>query len=171
MTFVVTHWRQMYHSDIPRLLDIQDEAYPWHKEDRTVFEDRLALYPQGCLVLEIGGEIIGYILSHPWRADDPPPLDTQLGKLPERPGTYYLHDLALMASAFGKGHGARVVRHLAETAGAMDYRSMSLIAVNQSAPFWQKHGFVPRPLASVAAKLEGYGEGAVFMTCPLPLEN
>lgn len=167
MVFAATNWRQMYPADIPAILAIQEEAYPWHKEDRAVFEDRLALYPQGCLALELGGELVGYILSHPWNADDPPPLDSKLGKLPDRPGTYYLHDLALLKSAYGKGHGARVVRHLAETAGAMDYPSMSLIAVNQSSAFWQKHGFAPRPLAGLIPKLKSYGEGAVFMTCPL----
>jgi ribosomal protein S18 acetylase RimI-like enzyme len=167
MVFAATNWRQMYPADIPAILAIQEEAYPWHQEDRAIFEDRLALYPQGCLALELDGELVGYILSHPWHADDPPSLDSKLGKLPDRPGTYYLHDLALLKSAYGKGHGARVVRHLAETAGAMDYKSMSLIAVNQSVPFWQKHGFVPRPLASLAAKLTSYGEGAVYMTRPL----
>lgn len=164
MVFVVTNWRQMYPADIPAILEIQEEAYPWHQEDRAVFEDRLALYPQGCLSLDCEGALVGYILSHPWNEDAPPPLDAKLGRLPDRPGTYYLHDLALMKSAYGKGHGARVVRHLAETAGAMDYPSMSLIAVNQSAPFWQKHGFAPREVPGLDAKMKTYGEGAVFMT-------
>jgi ribosomal protein S18 acetylase RimI-like enzyme len=164
MVFVVTNWRQMYPADIPAILAIQEEAYPWHQEDRAVFEDRLALYPQGCLSLDCEGALVGYILSHPWHADAPPPLDAALGSLPDRPGTYYLHDLAIMKSAYGKGHGARVVRHLVETAGAMDYPSMSLIAVNQSALFWQKHGFAPKTLPGLGEKLKSYGEGAVFMT-------
>jgi predicted N-acetyltransferase YhbS len=164
MVFVITNWRQMYAADIPEILAIQEEAYPWHQEDKAVFEDRLALYPQGCLSLETEGALVGYILSHPWHEEAPPPLDAKLGSLPERPSTYYLHDLALLKSAYGKGHGARVVRHLAETAGAMDYPSMSLIAVNQSAPFWSKHGFAARATPELSTKLKSYGEGAVFMT-------
>jgi predicted N-acetyltransferase YhbS len=167
MVFVITNWRQMYRADIPKVLEIQEEAYPWHQEDRAVFEDRLALYPQGCLSLDCEGELVGYILSHPWHADQPLPLDSKLGALPERPGTYYLHDLALLKSAYGKGHGARVVRHLGETAGAMDFPSMSLIAVNQSAPFWKRHGFAEHNPPGLAVKLKTYGEGAVFMTRPL----
>lgn len=160
----VTNWRQMWEADLPAVLAIQKEAYPWHQEERAVFEDRLRLWPQGCLTLHGDEEMIGYIVSHPWHADEPPPLDRVLGTLPERPGTYYLHDIALLKAAYGKGHGTRVVRHLAETAGSSGFETMSLIAVNKTAPFWQGQGFSPRTLPALDDKLKSYGEGAVYMT-------
>lgn len=162
-----TNWRQMTAADLPELLAIQEEAYPWHQETADVFLDRLALYPQGCLALRGDDGLDGYILSHPWEADSPPPLDSRLGALPKRPGTYYLHDLALLKRAYGKGHGARVVRHLAEAAGTAGFRTMSLVAVNRSQPFWEHHGFAARSTPELDAKLSTYGGGAVFMTRPL----
>ena len=159
-----TNWRQMTEGDIPAVLEIQEEAYPWHQEMREIFEDRLKVYPQGCLVLDGAEGLDGYILSHPWTADSPPALDSKLGTLPERPTTYYLHDLALLSSAYGQGNGARVVRHLAETAGAAGFDTMSLVAVNQSQPFWERHGFSVRTTPELKKKLESYGRDAVFMT-------
>lgn len=156
-------WRQMSRADLPALMAVQEEAYPWHQEKLSVFEDRLALWPQGCLVLGDGHQVGGYILSHPWHADSPPALDSRLGALPRRPGTYYLHDLALLKSTHGKGQAARIVRHMAETAGSSGFTSMSLIAVNGSAPFWERHGFSEEADPSLALKLESYGTDSVFM--------
>jgi ribosomal protein S18 acetylase RimI-like enzyme len=160
----VTHWRQMTKVDIPAVLRVQEEAYPWHQEGVEVFEERLTLYPQGCLALDLGEGLVGYILSHPWHAEEPPPLDAALERLPERPGTYYLHDLALLRSAYGVGHGARVVRHLAQTAGTAGFETMSLVAVNRSAPFWRRHGFEERMTPILTEKVACYGDDAVFMT-------
>lgn len=160
---LVTNWRQLTAADIPALLEVQSEAYPWHQEGEDMFLDRMRVYPSGCLALDGPDGMLGYILSHPWRADDPPPLDTRLGALPERPGTYYLHDLALLKAAHGKGHGARLVRHLAEHAGTCGFKTMSLIAVNRSAPFWERQRFAVREVPGLAAKLKTYGPDAVFM--------
>ena len=157
------NWRQLRSADLPALLTVQEEAYPWHQEGPRTFLDRMALYPSGCLALDGPSGMLGYILSHPWHADDVPPLDAVLGGLPERPGTYYLHDLALLKSAHGAGHGGRLVRHLAEHAGACGFTTMSLVAVNRSQAFWERQGFAARSDFAASAKVGGYGEGAAFM--------
>ncbi len=158
------NWRQLGEADIPALLEVQKEAYPWHQEGPAMFLDRMRIYPHGCLALDGPDGMLGYILSHPWHTDDPPPLDTLIGRLPERTGTYYLHDLALLKAAHGQGLGARLVRHLAEHAGTCGYTTMSLVAVNNSAPFWERQGFAAREVPNLAAKLKTYGPDAVFMT-------
>lgn len=160
------NWRQLTENDLPGLMKVQQEAYPWHQEGPEVFRDRMRLYPSGCMGLddEKGGGLVGYILSHPWTAEDPPALDSPLGALPEKPSTYYLHDLALLKTAHGKGLGARLVRHLTEHAGVIGFTTMSLIAVNKSAPFWERQGFKARLVPKLTPKLATYGVDAVFMT-------
>jgi len=160
------NWRQLTENDLPDLLKVQEEAYPHHQEQADIFRDRMRLYPQGCLGLDgrDGEGLAGYILSHPWTAEDPPELHSPLGALPEKPSTYYLHDLALLKSAHGKGLGARLVRHLTEHAGVCGFTTMSLIAVNRSAPFWERQGFRARLMPSLTKKLATYGDDAVFMT-------
>ena len=39
-------------ADLPALLGIADVVHPTYPEDRAVFEERLVLFPAGCLVLE-----------------------------------------------------------------------------------------------------------------------
>jgi GNAT superfamily N-acetyltransferase len=168
----IAGWRPLRVDDLPAVLRVQEEAYPWHQEVPEVFFDRLKLFPAGCLALEDSGELQGYALSHPWHAASPPPLDTLLRHLPDRPGTYYLHDVALLKRAHGHGHAARAAEMLAEVAAGYGFASLSLVAVNNSAPFWQRRGFRPAMTPELTVKLASYGTDAIFMTRALaPAEN
>ena len=82
--------------DLPAVLAIADEVHPAFPEDAEVFVERLRLYAAGCLVFSTGEGIAGYTVSHPWRAMDPPALNSRLGELPDHPETYYIHDIALL---------------------------------------------------------------------------
>jgi hypothetical protein len=157
-------WRLLTAGDLDAVMELQVEAYPWHQEARAVFEDRIAVYPAGCLALADRVGLMGYAISHPWLAASPPPLDTRLERLPERPGTYYLHDVALARRAHGAGHAGCGVALLAEGAAAAGFRTLSLVAVNGSAPFWGKQGFVSAMTPELAEKLASYGADAIFMT-------
>jgi ribosomal protein S18 acetylase RimI-like enzyme len=157
--------------DLPAVLRVQEEAYPWHQEELDVFRDRLALYPAGCLALDDGEGVQGYAISHPWHAASPPPLDALLRRLPEQAGTYYLHDVALLKQVHGRGHAAAAADILARHAAAHGFASMSLVAVNNSAAFWQRRGFLPAMTPELAAKLATYGADAIFMTRALAPEE
>jgi ribosomal protein S18 acetylase RimI-like enzyme len=163
-------WRPLTRADLDGVMRLQEEAYPWHQEERAVFENRLELYPPGCLALSGAEGLQGYLISHPWTAASPPPLDTCLERLPEQPGTYYLHDLALAEAAQGGGHAGRLVVLIARHAALQGLASLSLVAVNNSAPFWERQGFRPAMTPSLAEKLASYGGDAIFMTRALARE-
>jgi len=161
-------WRPMTAADLPGVLAVADRVHPAFPEDEAVFADRLRLYPAGCLAFSSGEEILGYAVSHPWRAYDPPALNARLGELPHQPETYYVHDVALLPELRGSGAAALVVALLLARARKEAFTSASLVAVNGSAGFWERHGF--RNVASqkvvnvtLARKLRGYDEAAVFM--------
>src|SRR5690606_6902465 len=59
------NWRQLGEADIPALLEVQKEAYPWHQEGPAMFLDRMRIYPHGCLAFDGPDGMLGYILSHP----------------------------------------------------------------------------------------------------------
>ncbi len=163
-------WRPMTETDLPRVGTIAAVVHPGFPEDDAVFAERLRLYPQGCHVfvqdgLAQDGLLTGYVLSHPW-AGAPPALNSLLQRLPQKPDTYYIHDLALMPAARGSGAGRRIVTQLIEHAQAAGLPRLALVAVNNSAAFWQQHGFMPRP--GDAAKLASYGADARFMHRILP---
>jgi N-acetylglutamate synthase-like GNAT family acetyltransferase len=56
-----------------------------------------------------------------------------------------------------------VVTALAEQARTERLPSLTLIAVNGSAGFWQRQGFEAVPDGSLREKLRSYGEDAQFM--------
>ncbi len=126
-----------------------------HPEDAAIFTERLRLCPEGCYTLDGPAGLAGYIISHPWHANSPPPLNTLLGTLPPAPTTWYIHDLALHQATRGSGAAPAIVATLAIRP------RIDLIAVGASPRFWARQGFRPAPLP--AAKLASYGAGAQFM--------
>jgi ribosomal protein S18 acetylase RimI-like enzyme len=110
-----------------------------------------------------GAKLIGYILSHPWTYAAPPALNSQLGALPAPPTTYYIHDIALLPEARGTRAATTIVQQLIELAGTLNLPNLSLVAVNDSVAFWQRHGFMLTPVPSLDAKLRTYDEAARFM--------
>ncbi|BCP53062.1 N-acetyltransferase GCN5 [Kaistia sp. 32K] len=136
------------------------EAYP---EDPEIFAERLRLWPEGCWVYERDGALIAYVLSHPALAFAPPSLNTLLVALPERPSTYYIHDLALLPETRGQGAGSEVVRILLEGALRAGCPDVSLVAVNGSTGFWRRHGFEPVAHPALTEKLRSYDDDASYM--------
>ena len=152
-------WRAMASADLPRVQAIADAVHPDFPEAAAIPAERLALCPAGCLVLATGAQLLGYAVSHPWHAGQAPRLNSLLGGLPAAPGTWYLHDLALLPAARGGGAAAAAVRLLVAQAQAAGLADMSLVAVNGSAGFWQRQGFRP----AVGPDLASYGGAAQFM--------
>ena len=156
-------WRPMRTADLAAVEPLGNAIHLDHPEDPEVFAERLHLCPEGCHALDGPAGLAGYVISHPWHADNPPPLNTLLSALPAQPGTWYIHDLALHTAARGAGAGARIVGRLASQAASHGLPSLSLIAVGASPPFWHRLGFRPLP----GAKLASYGPGAAHMVRPL----
>ena len=146
-------------------------------EDAASGGDELAIFEGGAgvedddivaLVFSTGEGIAGYTVSHPWRAMDPPALNSRLGELPDQPETYYIHDIALLPELHGTGAAALAVALLLARAGKEKLATASLVAVNDSAGFWERHGFRKVTSgkiidATLVRKLRGYGGAATFM--------
>jgi ribosomal protein S18 acetylase RimI-like enzyme len=163
MTDGTARWRGMTLDDHPAVELVAEHVHPDYPEDPGVFAERLRLYPDGCLVLERDGALLGYAIAHPWMLATPPGLNTMLGRLPEAPDTFYVHDLALLPQTRASGAGAAAVRLLADRARALGVATMTLIAVGRSHGFWQRQGFVVHDDAALRPKLATYGDSARFM--------
>jgi ribosomal protein S18 acetylase RimI-like enzyme len=148
-------WRAMTAADLDGVVAVAAIAFPDHPESRACFAERLALAPDSCWVLADGRHIAGYLIAYPWPLGEIPPLDTLLGGLPEAPGAWYLHDLALLPEARGRGHAAQGLALLFTHTDA----PIALVSVNDSAAFWAAHGFVTQ----ASAKLSSYGPHARYM--------
>ena len=95
---------------------------------------------------------------------DPPSLDRFLGELPTDADSYFIHDLTLDASMRRKNLAASLVADLVRAAEDAKLAHISLVAVNNSAPFWSRFGFRPTPDATIqeAARAK-YDAGAIHM--------
>jgi ribosomal protein S18 acetylase RimI-like enzyme len=161
-------WRPMSAADLLSALTIAEKVHPAFPEEAEVFAERLRLYAAGCLVFHEGAVILGYAISHPWRAMDPPALNSRLGTLPRHPETYYIHDIALLPELRRTGAAAMAVARMLAQAGKEKLATASLVAVNGSAGFWERHGFRKIALdkirdATLVRKLSGYSTAAAFM--------
>jgi ribosomal protein S18 acetylase RimI-like enzyme len=155
-------WRPMTEADLPAVQAMADRLHPHHPESPAVFAERLALAPAGCLVLAAGARLLGYAVTHPWTGTAPPPLDALLGALPEQPGAWHVHDIALDPAARGGGHALAVLRALLT---ASPLPRATLVAIPGTGNYWTRQGFRDTPPDDAAA-LASYGAGARFMERP-----
>lgn len=155
-------WRFMTSADLPTVMAVADAVHPDFPEDEVVFANRLELHPTGCAVLENGGAIKGYVISHPWVFQAPPALNSLLTMVSE-PSTFYIHDLALLPEIRKSGAGTVAIDMVVARARLMQLPNMTLVAVNNSVHFWQRHDFKIMRDAELDHKLLSYGEHARFM--------
>ncbi len=153
-------WRPMRPGDLDAVLAAAERVHPALPESRALFAERLDLFPRGCFVLEAGGDVAGYALSHPIRRYAPPPLNALLGALPSDADDYYIHDVAIRPEQRGGGAASTLVRSLLDN--AREYETASLVSVYETAGFWSRFGFVPAP-RNMDGKLAPYGPGAIYM--------
>jgi len=156
-------WRPLAPADLPAVEAIAADVHPDFFEEPAVFAERQRLYPAGTHLLEVEGTPAGYVLSHPWRLGSLPALNALLGALPEDADTYYLHDLAILPRARGAGAAGRIVADLVAHARQAGFAAMSLVAVNGSRQFWERHGFAARDVPALADKLTSYEADARYM--------
>lgn len=158
--------RPMAPQDLPAVLDLQARGYPpaLHDSD-AAFLSRMALAPALNLTVWRGDALAGYLVSHPWAAGDPPPVDAVLD--PMTPAEcWYVHDLSVAQAAQGLGLARMLLAAGRDAALDLGLTRSELIAVEGAAPFWRRQGWgEPAAIApSLALKVSGYGPAAVFMT-------
>ncbi|MCW2237236.1 GNAT family N-acetyltransferase [Azospirillum canadense] len=166
---MMTGWRAMEPADLDRVMAIAEVVHPDYPEERAVFAERLALFPDGCLMAladgGANGAPVGYAVMHPGRLGAPPPLDSPLGGLPEGADCLYLHDVALLPSARGLGLGVSMMERMEGIAAGRGFGWLALTSTPKARAFWDRNGFVAYDGGpALAAKLASYGGGMAYMT-------
>ena len=156
-------WRSLTGYDMPAVEKIAAAVHPDFFESLDVLAERQRIYFHGTYLLEVNERPAGYVLSHPWRHGDLPTLNTLLGELPADADTYYIHDLALLPVARRIGAASFITEALAKHARAHGYPTMSLVAVNGSQGFWERHGFAVEDRPDLTQKLTSYEDAARLM--------
>lgn len=157
--------RTMEAVDLPAVLDIQARCYTEVTlESEESFLTKLRASPSTCFIASLDKETVGYPISLPWGFSHPPMLNAETCRLPPSPDCLYLHDLAVAPDARKSGVGRALVEAFLTRLRGLDLVRASLIAVQSSVPYWERHGFRTVPLSeSLSAGISTYGEGARYM--------
>lgn len=162
--------RGMLEADLDEVLRIQDACYTEIvPESAASLLAKLRATPATCFVAQMQAGVAGYLIAAPVAYPALPALDAPTFSPPAQPDALYLHDLALSASARGTGAGRALVQQALAQARASRLPLACLVAIQQSAPYWQLFGFraVTPPRPAVAAKVASYGAGAELMVMQL----
>jgi len=157
--------RMMAAADLPVVLEIQALCHTdMAHESLESFHAKLTASQSTCLIACINGETVGYLISLPWEFSSPPVLNAEKCRLPSSPDCLYLHDLAVKPSARKYGAGRELVKAFLAQLSALSLGRASLIAVQHSAPYWERYGFQAVPLAEpLKARLSTYGKCVEYM--------
>lgn len=155
------HWTPAPGEAAGEIAAIAAAVHAGHPEAETVFQNRLSLYPEGCLLLteRASGRAAGYLLSHPWRRADSIALDSLIARLPETPDCLYLHDIALLSKTRGRGMGASGLAAVEAIARREGLSEIVLVALPGALRFWEETGFRPAGKAAHPS----YGAGAACL--------
>ena len=162
-------WRPMTSDDLDMVLAVADIVHPGYPEDRSIFAERLELFPAGTAVAVSDGKAIGYMISHPAILGKPVELNSLLGTLPTKPDCLYLHDVALLPESRGKGLGQMALERLHQVARDQGLDLLALTSTPPARAYWLAMGFVPYLASdpSIAARLASYGDEMTYMTLPV----
>jgi GNAT superfamily N-acetyltransferase len=158
-------WRSMRRADLDAVHALAKRVHAAYPERPEVAEERLALAPEWCRVLEAGpekGGVCGYLVAHPARLGEPPALDTLLGALPAQADTLYLHDIVIDPARRGEGQAARLVEQVAGEARG-GFASLSLVSIAGLSRFWEGLGFEDRRSDDMGPILRSYDPQARYM--------
>ncbi|WP_241527273.1 GNAT family N-acetyltransferase [Sphingomonas turrisvirgatae] len=151
-------WRPMLTADLPAVTALSAAVHGVYAEPQAVYTERLTLFPAGCFTWVRDDSIDGFLVTHPWRGDEPPALGAMLGSIPRNPDRYYLHDIALAATARNTGAGRAAIALVDDLARQAGLRQVTLVAVNGADRYWAANGF-----SYVPGQSGSYGAGSFAM--------
>lgn len=156
-------WRQANNADLDAIQEISEAIHVNLFEERSIFQEKFNLFPEGCLVMEHIGRVAGYSLSHPWRLKHIPALNQLLLGLPAAPDCLFIHDLAVLPRARGYGATYGLIEITEKLARQRAIPYLALVSVYGTYPLWGRFGFEVVSDDDLAEKLKTYGEQARYM--------
>lgn len=156
-------WTALTAADLDEVGRLSAALHPGLPERQAVFAEKIALFPVGCRKLVRDGRLLGYGITHPWRLDDIPALDSFLAGLPSAPDCLYVHDVAIDPRARGHGAAGHLIADLRALATGQSLRKLACVSVYGTDVMWSRYGFRTRKVEALADKLAGYGESAKYM--------
>ncbi|MFJ3787388.1 GNAT family N-acetyltransferase [Kitasatospora sp. NPDC090091] len=164
--------RPLAPGDWDGVVALEERAYAASglSEGRAALESRGRASPDTCFALEYRGRFGGYLLALPYPLYRCPDLSraeaagSVAGRPAAPPGNMHAHDLVIAEELRGRGLAPLMLGHLAATARARGFATISLVAVRGSDVLWAPLGYRAAPAVALPAS---YGDRAVYMSMSL----
>ncbi|WP_333798018.1 GNAT family N-acetyltransferase [Rheinheimera sp.] len=159
--------RQMQAFDLPAVVKLQDRCYSAELfEPAELLKRRFSAFPQSCWVACYQDKLWGYLFSYPGQLGKINALAADFVQV-TTPDCLYLHDMAVSLDARGQGVAQQLLTTAEQYAVAQGLNTLALVAVQNSASYWQQRGF--EILSSLTAtqqqNLASYsGQQALYLT-------
>jgi ribosomal protein S18 acetylase RimI-like enzyme len=164
--------RRLHDGDVPGLLMVQSTCYgPDLVEPAEVFAQRLRHRAHCSLALEHDGVLCAYLAAYASQRGKVTPLNGAFESV-AAPDTLYLHDMAVLPQWAGQGLAAQLLQAAWHTAVVAEkLRHSALVAVQGAQAYWARFGYQIVGLSDAAqrARLQAYGDDAVYMERALPV--
>ena len=157
--------RQITAKDWPAIMAIQQNCYhDIAPESLASMQSKWLVSPDSCMVYEHQGQIMAYVLTHPWQKGDAPKLDSVFTSI-EDSCSLYIHDMAVSPCAQGLGVAKKLVNHVVQISTTLGFSGIGLIAIQGASEFWQRFGFQPVNNMSkqLSTSLASYSDDACYM--------
>lgn len=161
--------RPLRAADLDAVLRLQSTCYgPDFVEPAEAFASKLreTASLQTCWgAFDEAGALLAYAISLPVCADTMPGLHAPDYRCPPAPTLLYLHDVAVSPAGRGRGLAQCLLAQVQQRAVLLGLARVGLIAVQDSAPFWQRLGFAPLPAKPtwLQRKLQSFGTAARYL--------
>ncbi len=157
--------RPIEESDWKSIIEIQQQAYTEIKpESETVLRRKHIISPSTCIVAEDKHKnILGCCLAHPWVPYAVPPLYQEIEN-PAITSNLFIHDMAVFPQFRKTGVASNLCKTIINLAHKQNFKSISLVAVQNADRFWMKFGFIKN--ANIPLH-QTYGKDAIFMELQL----
>lgn len=159
--------RLMQTTDLPAVVKLQDRCYAADLfEPAELVKRRFQAFPHSCWVACFDDKLWGYLFSYPSILGKVNPLAADF-IAPEYPDCLYIHDVAVSGDARGQGVAQQLLAAAERYAKQHLFAHIGLVAVQNSASYWQLQGFVTAANLSAEAQqhLASYsGQQALYLT-------
>lgn len=159
--------RQMQAFDLPAVVKLQDRCYSAELfEPAELLKRRFSAFPQSCWVACYQKKLWGYLFCYPAKLGKVNALAADFQQMVS-PDCLYLHDIAVSLDARGQGVAQQLLATAEQYAAAKGLHQLALVAVQNSALYWQQRGFTAFNTLSAndQQNLASYsGQQALYLT-------
>ncbi len=135
--------RSATEADLPQIIALDQALFDWYgaAESPEVIRGRLAVFPEGFIVLAEGGQLVGYGSAEKWSGQREPALDEEPALTHQPEGQIFcITTLAVRASHQRQGFGKVLLDRLMVIAREQACTHMMLETAH-AADFYRRHGF------------------------------